>query len=154
MQNFQMYDGVLYCTKTEDGSLVLRVVIPQPLRRYALNVAHDAKASGHTFERAVDLFYSSSMLKDCCEYAKSCKLCQERKGTKGTEFQREGLPEVTLPLQRVSLDLTDLYGSNAGFRYVLTMADAYLIYFIQTGVRNSQQIFFVLHVLILELKLL
>ena len=32
-----------------------------------------------------------------------------------TEVQLEGLPEVTLPLQRLSLDFTDLYGSNIGF---------------------------------------
>ena len=77
LQNFQIYDGVLYCTRTgEDGSLVLRVVIPQHLCRYTLNVVHDAKASGHpgprrTFAKAVDLFYWPSMLKDCCEYG-SC----------------------------------------------------------------------------------
>ena len=143
LQDFQMQDGVLYCIRvSEDGSLLLRLVVPQHLRKYALIIAHDSKLSGHpgprrTFSRAVDQFYWPSMLKDCCDYAKSCRLCQERKGTKGLETKLQALPEVSVPLQRLSLDLTDLHGSNLSFRYVLTMVDAYSRFVIFTPLRNK-----------------
>ena len=143
LQEFQMQNGILYCIRvSEDGSLLLRLVVPQHLRKYALIIAHDSKLSGHpgprrTFSRAVDQFYWPSMLKDCCDYAKSCRLCQERKGTKGLETKLQALPEVSVPLQRLSLDLTDLHGSNLSFRYVLTMVDAYSRFVIFTPLRNK-----------------
>ena len=75
-------------------------------------------------------YHCLSVLKDYCEDAKSC---QERKGS----AQLESLPEVTLPLTKVSLDKNDLYSSNSGFCYVLTLSNAYSRFVVFTLLRDK-----------------
>ncbi len=46
----------------------------------------------------------------------------------GLQQQWQELPPVEKPLERVSLDLTDMVAGNQGYRYVLTITDRYSRY--------------------------
>ncbi len=77
---------------------------------------------------AEDLFYWSNIKADVCSYVKTCVVCQQVKQLVGLQQQWQELPHVDKPLQRVSIDLTDMVPVAQGYRYVLTVLDHYSRY--------------------------
>ena len=104
------------------------VIIPKSLQEYALVLAHDSELGGHqgnvrTWKKACGRFFWINMLNDINKYIKTCESCQRRK-VHGRIFPVMGeFPEVTRPLERVGVDLTELAVSSKGYRYILTIVD-------------------------------
>ncbi len=65
---------------------------------------------------------------DVINYVKNCITCQQFKGTTGLQQHWQELPPVGKPLERVSLDLTDMVAGAQEYRYVLTITDHYSRY--------------------------
>ena len=65
------------------------------------------------------------MFSDVNRYVKDCYICQQHKLSPGLQQLWQELPPVTIPLERVSLDLISGY---QGYRYVLTVLDHYSRY--------------------------
>ncbi len=61
-------------------------------------------------------------------YVKTCITCQQVKQSVGLQQQGQELPPVDKPLERVSIDLTDMVLGTQGCRYVLTVLDHYSRY--------------------------
>ena len=58
-------------------------------------------------------------------FVKNCSVCQQTKGNKGLQQKWQETPPVTSPLERVSLDLTDMVAGQGGYKYALTVIDNY-----------------------------
>ncbi len=56
---------------------------------------------------------------------KNCLTYQQFKRAPGLQQQWQELPPVERPLERVSLDITDMVAGAQGYRYVLTITDHY-----------------------------
>ena len=129
LHQFVVWGGVLYYTVNKrDGSQLFALVVPREMKRQALEYAHNQV--GHlgqkkTLLMAEDLFYWGNLKIDVITYVKNCIICQQFKGTTGLQQQWQELPPVSKPLERVSLDLTDMVAGTQGYRYVLTMVDHY-----------------------------
>ena len=133
LNQFLMYEGLLYlsCDK-HDNSIQLKLIIPQDLRKTALEFGH-ALQSGHlgrrkTIDKLETFFYWPSLRSDVAKYVKECTTCQQHKGQSGLQQPWQELPPVKRPLDRISIDLTDMQQGNNGYRYVLTVIDHYSRY--------------------------
>ena len=131
VSQFEVKDEILYYVrKLTDGTLKYCLVIPQGLKKAALHASHDGQTAGHmgqykTISRAEADFYWPGYRQDCVEYVKSCSLCQQYKSAASLQRKWQGLSEVTKPLQRVGIDLTDMHAGLHSYRYVLTIIDHY-----------------------------
>ncbi len=67
---------------------------------------------------AEDLFYLANLRYDVCTCVKTCVTCQQVKQSVGLQQQWQELPPVNKPLERVSIDLTDMVAGAQGYRYV------------------------------------
>ncbi len=86
------------------------------------------KKSGHlgqhkTILKAEDFFYWPTLKKDVKTFVRECLTCQQFKTNRRLQQQWQELPPVNLPMERISIDTTDM-GSAAGEqKYVLTVID-------------------------------
>lgn len=128
LEQFVVEDGILYFLLTKkDQSLHYLLVVPLELRRAALELAHD-KESGHlgkrkSIDKAESLFYWPNLRGDMSKWVNRCTVCQQHRGTLGLQQPWQELPPVNHPLERISIDLTDMVDGIQGFRYVLTIVD-------------------------------
>ena len=133
LNQFILEDGILYSSKRKlDQTLLYVLVIPEALRKRALIFAHE-KESGHLGQlksilKAEDLFYWPNLRVDMRKFVKECVRCQQTKYAPGLQTQWQELPPCHHPLERVSIDITELSQSNSGYRYVLTIMDHYSRY--------------------------
>ena len=129
LHHFQMSEGVLYyCLETKFGGIDFNMVVPDAYRQKALKVAHEAV--GHlgqlkTLRKAEELFYWTNLRTEVIKYVESCLTCQQVKGHGALERPWQELPVVSAPLERVSIDLTDMFSGAGQNRYVLTVIDHY-----------------------------
>ncbi len=91
------------------------------MQKSALHHAHTK--SGHlgqtkTLAMAEDLCYWPNLRYDVFTYVKNCVTCQQVKQSVGLQQQWEELPPVDKPLERLSIDLTDMAAGTQGYRYV------------------------------------
>lgn len=128
LNQFVVEGGILYflVTKT-DQALHYLLVVPQELKQAALTLAHD-RESGHlgkkkTIDKAESLFYWPNLRSDVSRYINRCMTCQQHRGNLGLQQPWQELPTVNNPLERISLDLTDMHDGAGGYRYVLTVVD-------------------------------
>ncbi len=56
-------------------------------------------------------------------FMRECKVCQQFKTGSTLQQEWQELPPVNHPLERVSIDLTELGGGALGHKYVLTVID-------------------------------
>ena len=128
ISQFHTDDGVLYYSKSKrDHTLLSLLVIPQNLRKKALAFAHDIQ-SGHlgqlkTILKAEDYFYWPNLRNDVKKYVRECITCQQMKASNSLQKQWQELPPVNHPLERVSIDITEMTPARGGHRYVLTIID-------------------------------
>ncbi len=68
--------------------------------------------------------------------------CQQLKTARGLQMLWQELPTCHKPLERVSMDITDMHTSHSGHRYVLTLIDHYSRYvkFVKMRSRAAEEI--------------
>lgn len=143
INQFLLHDGLLYLSADKlDNSVQLKLVVPQELRKAALVFGHD-KTSGHlgrrkTIDRLETFFYWPSLRTDVNRYIVECVTCQRYKEGLALQQPYQELPPVTRPLDRVSVDLTDMLSGANGYRYVLTIIDHYSRYVKFCPLRTKQ----------------
>ena len=122
---FEIKDGLLYLRREDFGKVRLCLVVPKSLIAIACSIIHNDSHLGErkTVAKAKQYFYWPTLLKDVRHFVKSCKLCQQYKGHGAITHHFRDLPPAEDNGQRVAIDLIDLYGSRAGYRYCLTVID-------------------------------
>lgn len=133
LEEFEMRDNLLYHLRVLPGRVISQLVIPRNLRTRALDAVHADAAAAHpgifrTYCRLRDHYYFPQMLAETKKYVNSCLVCQRRKGRAGRRAPLATMPEVSQPIERVSVDLIDLMGSTGGNRYVLSIIDHFTRY--------------------------
>ncbi len=101
--------------------------MPKKLRKDALRLIHE-KESGHLGQhksvlKAEEYFYWPNLRKDMKAYVRECIACQQLKMNSGLQQQWQELPPVDQPMERVSIDITEMGGGAIGQKYVLTVID-------------------------------
>ncbi len=114
-----------------DGRERFCVVVPAGLKHQALEQVHIEV--GHlgiekTLAKVQSQYYWQNIKVDVINYVRNCVICQQHKGTTGLQQLWQELPPVSKPLERVSLDLTDMVAGVQEYRYVLTICDHYSRY--------------------------
>ena len=133
LNQFVVDQGVLYFViEKADDSLHYLLVVPTELKQAALHLAHDQE-SAHlgrfkTIRKAETYFYWPNLREDVGKHVKECLSCQQTKGTRGLQQPWQELPAVSHPLERVSVDLTDMVAGMNGYRYILTVTDHFSRY--------------------------
>lgn len=133
LEEFELRGDLLYHLRVLPGRVISQLVIPRTLRTRALDAVHADVAAAHpgifrTYCRLRDHYYFPQMLAETKRYVNSCLICQRRKGRAGRRAPLAAMPEVTHPMERVSVDLIDLLGSTHGNRYVLAIIDHFTRY--------------------------
>ncbi len=128
LDQFSLEDGILYlCKQKIDGTILYLLVVPNELRKEALRRIHE-KESGHLWQhksilKAEDFFYWPNLRKDMKAFVKNCVTCQQHKTSSGLQQQWQELPPVDQPMERVSIDITEMGIGAIGQKYVLTVID-------------------------------
>jgi len=124
--------GVL-CREYSDknGVSFHQVVVPRPMRKDVLVMAHDIPTAGHlgtkkTQDRVWVNFYWPGMCADIRRYCQSCDVCQRTIPRGRTKRVPLGtMPLSVVPFQRVAVDLVGplIPASARGHRYTLVLID-------------------------------
>ncbi len=73
--------------------------------------------------KAKEFFYWSNLRKDVRAFVKECVTYQQLKTSSGLQQQWQELPPVDQPMERVSIDVTEMESGAIGQTYVLTVID-------------------------------
>ncbi len=128
LDQFLLEEEILYLSKRNiDNTVRYMLVVPSELRKAALELIH-CKESGHLGQRksilkCEEYFYWPNLKSDVKRFVKECIPCQQYKGTKGLQKPWQQLPSVSKPLERISIDITDMGTAAHGYCYVLTIID-------------------------------
>ena len=128
LDQFMLEDDILYISKQKnDGSILYLLVLPNELRKEAISHIH-IKESGHLGQhksilKTEEYFYWPNLKVDVKKFVKECVTCQQFKAARGLQQQWQELPSVEQPMDRVSIDVTDMGNATPGSRYVLTVID-------------------------------
>ncbi len=128
LDQFALEEGILYlCKQKAYGTVLYLFVVPSELRGEALSYIH-IKESGHlgqhkTILKAEEFFYWPNLRRNVKEFVKECLVCQQIKAGSTLQQQWQELPPVNQPLERVSIDLTELGSGSLSHKYVLTVID-------------------------------
>ncbi len=76
--------------------------------------------------KAEDYFPWPNLRKDMKAYVRLCITCQQLKMISGLQQQWQELPPVDQPMERVSIDITEMGSGAIGQKYVLTVVDHFL----------------------------
>lgn len=130
IHQFILYEGLLYlCADKNDNSIQFRLVVPQELRKAALKFGHESVICHLGRRKTIDAletyFYWPSLRTDAVNFVKECITCQAHKDSPALKQKFQELPPVYKPLERISIDLTDMFSGANGYRYVLTVIDHY-----------------------------
>ena len=131
IDQFEVLDNILYFIRNNQGTEQYCLFIPESLTQCAAKTAHIG--GGHvgqkkTITAAMQTYYWPKLRKDCLTAVKTCTVCQQYKEAKPLNFEIQEFPEVHEPLERVSLDLTDMVNGHGGYNYALTITDHYSRY--------------------------
>ena len=143
LSQFTVEDGVLYYSKAKkDNTQIYLLVVPTVLKKSALTFIHE-KESGHlgqlkTMLKAEDFFYWPNLKSDVKKFVRECLTCQQAKSATGLQRQWRELPPVQQPLERISIDITEMTAARGGHRYVLTIVDHFSRFVKLTKLRSRQ----------------
>lgn len=119
-------DKLLYKRST-DNLQSDRLCIPQNLERRTIDAFHSAPFIAHPGgKRSAQILHSRVYFKDLHRkvalFVKQCTICQQRKDRPPhTRAKLQTFPEVTRPMQRLSVDITGPHiQSKSNARYILT----------------------------------
>ena len=137
--HFELRDDLLYLRREELNRVRYCLVIPKKLIHIACSVAHDDSHLGErkSVSKARQQFYWPTLLRDMIHFVKSCRSCQMYKNHGAIIHHWRDLPPVEDNGQRVAIDLIDLHGSRAGYRYCLTVIDHFSRYLRVYPLRNK-----------------
>ena len=123
LANFELFEGVLYYAKAIlDGTMHYCLVIPSSLKKAALEISHkDHFGQKKTILAVEDHFFWPGYRGDTVKFVQGCRSCQEFKEGRHLKRRWQEMPPVERPLERVSVDLTDMTNGYQGYRYVLTV---------------------------------
>ncbi|KAK7110805.1 hypothetical protein V1264_014623 [Littorina saxatilis] len=117
--------------RVNGGKPLRQVLVPQPLGRQVMEVAHDSIMEGHlgvkkTSDRIQAAFYWPGLHADVTRFCRSCDICQKtipRGRVPKVPLQK--MPLIDRPFKRVAIDLIGEIKppSEAGHRWVLTLVD-------------------------------
>ena len=129
----------MYLRREEFNRVRFCLVVPKSLIALACSIAHDDSHLGEhkSVAKAKQYFYWPTMLRDVISYVKSCRTCQQYKGHGAVVHHWKDLPPVEDNGQRIAIDLIDLHGSRAGYRYCLTVIDHFSRYLRIYPLRNK-----------------
>lgn len=101
--------------------------VRKELTKAAIKHIHD-KESGHlgqhkTILKAEEYFYWPNLKSDVKQYIRQCITCQQLKAAQGLQQPWQELPPVDQPMERVSVDITDMGNGAMGHKYVFTIID-------------------------------
>ena len=130
--SFFTKNGLLYRQQLKKrGLAVTQLVLPEPLRRRVMKLAHESIMAGHqgitrTQDRVSTHFWWPCMTGDIQRYCRSCDICQ-RTVAKGrtAKVPLGNVPLVDTPFKRVAVDLVGpmFPATDRGNRYLLTLVD-------------------------------
>ena len=133
--SFEVKDGVLYRSYkhpyVNGGKPIRQVMVPTPLRRQLMEVAHEFILGGHmgvkkTTDKPQKAFYWPGIQGDVCRHCRSCDICQKtvKKGLV-PKVPLQKMPLIDMPFKRVAIDLIGPISlpSEEGHRYILTLVD-------------------------------
>ena len=133
--SFEVKDGVLYRSykhpHVNGGKPIRQVMVPTPLRRQLIEIAHESIMGGHmgvkkTADKIQKAFYWPGIQGDVSRHCKSCDICQKTVN-KGSvpKVPLQKMPLIDMPFKRVAIDLIGPISpsSEAGHRYILTLVD-------------------------------
>ena len=133
--SFEEKDGVLYRSykhpHVNGGKPIRQVMVPTPLRRQLMEVAHESIMGGHmgmkkTADKIQKAFYWPGIQGDVSRHCKSCDICQKTVN-KGSvpKVPLQKMPLIDMPFKRVAIDLIGPIKppSEEGHRYILTLVD-------------------------------
>ncbi len=133
LDQFALEEDMLYlCKQKVDGTVLYLLVEPSELRREALSHVH-VKESGHlgqhkTLLKSDQFFYWLNLRRDVTAFVREFIVCQQFKTGNTLQQQWQELPPVNQPLERVSIDLTELGSGALGHKYVLTVIDHFSLF--------------------------
>ncbi|KAK7110259.1 hypothetical protein V1264_014164 [Littorina saxatilis] len=133
--HFEVKAKILYRVfqhpRVNGGKPLRQVLVPQPLRRQVMEVAHDSIMGGHlgvkkTSDRIQAAFYWPGLHADVTRFCRSCDICQKtipRGRVPKVPLQK--MPLIDRPFKRVAIDLIGEIKppSEEGHRWVLTLVD-------------------------------
>ncbi len=101
--------------------------MPNELRKDALRLIH-VRESGHLGQhksvlKAEEYFYWPNLRKNMKAHVRECLTCQQLKMTSGLHQQWQELRPVDQPMERVSIDITEMGSGAISQNYVLTIID-------------------------------
>ena len=132
-EEFVLHQGVL-CRKWQesDGGEFLQVVVPRPLRKALMLLAHAGPMAGHlgvrkTVARLRPNFWWPCMHGEVATFIKSCHTCQVigKPTHNPPPAPLHPIPAVDSPFTRVLIDIVGpLPTTRSGHKYLLTLMDA------------------------------
>ncbi len=128
LDQLALENGILYlCKQKIDGTILYLLIVPNELRKDALRLIHE-KESGHlglhkSVLKVEEYFYWPNLRKDMKTYVRQCITCQQLKMSNGLQQQWQELPPVDQPMERVTIDITEMGSGAIGQKYVLTVID-------------------------------
>ena len=133
--SFEVKDSVLYRSYKHPyvnrGKPIRQVMVPTPLRRQLMEVAHESIMGGHmgvkkTTDKIQKAFYWPGIQGDVSRHCRSCDICQKTVN-KGSvpKVPLQKMPLIDMPFKRVAIDLIGPISppSEEGHRYILTLVD-------------------------------
>ena len=133
--SFEVKDSVLYRSYkhpyVNGGKPIRQVMVPTPLRRQLMEVAHESIMGGHmgvkkTADKIQKAFYWPGIQGDVSRHCRSCDICQKTVN-KGSvpKVPLQKMPLIDMPFKRVAIDLIGPISppSEEGHRYILTLVD-------------------------------
>ena len=115
LDQFVMEDEILYlCKEKNDGAILYFLVVPQELKKDTMQHIH-AQESEHLGQhrsilKAEEYFYWPNLKQEMKQYVRECVTCQQFKNTQGLQQPWQELLPVTQPMERISMDVTDMGG--------------------------------------------
>ncbi len=102
------------------------------MKKEALKHTHK-KESGHlgqhkTVLKTEEYFYWPNLKKDVKQYVSECISCHQLKASRGLQQLWQELPPVNQPMERISIDVTNMSSGAVGHRYVLIVIDHFLCF--------------------------
>ncbi len=128
LDHFALEDGSLYlCKQKIDSTILYILIVPNELRKEALRLIHE-KESGHLGQhksifKAEEYSYWPNLRKDMKAFVRECITCHQLRMSRGLQQQWQELPPVDQPLERVSIDITEMGSGAIGQKHVLTVID-------------------------------
>lgn len=81
-----------------------------------------------TMLKVEEYFYWPNQTSDIKQFIRECVICQQCKTAPALQKTYQELPPVNQPLERISIDITEMTPARGGYNYVLTIIDHFSRY--------------------------